>query len=202
MARGDRLLVAVLLLPPGLWLGLRTLRPARARDPRPPSRRTTRTLALLVGIAGGIYGIGGGSLLGPVLVGRGVPVATVAPAALASTFVTSLVGAGTYALLSLTATDQVARTGSWACPAGPKDSSAQHLQPRLPEVGLRLLLAALATGVGVLYTVQVLSRPGRPGPEPPTRGKPRSLLKGGRVRLRFRWRRRMRRPRIRSRDRK
>lgn len=49
-------------------------------------------------MAGGIYKIGGGSLLGPILVGRGAPVATVAPAALASTFVTSIVGAATYAL--------------------------------------------------------------------------------------------------------
>ncbi|CAM5274034.1 hypothetical protein STANM309S_06451 [Streptomyces tanashiensis] len=57
-------------------------------------------------MAGGIYGIGGGSLLGPILVGRGAPVATVAPAALASTFVTS--DAATYALLSLAATGDIA----------------------------------------------------------------------------------------------
>jgi uncharacterized membrane protein YfcA len=49
-----------------------------------------------------MYGIGGGSLLGPILVGRGLPVAKVAPAALASTFLTSLTGALTYAVLALT----------------------------------------------------------------------------------------------------
>jgi len=35
-------------------------------------------LALLVGVVGGIYGIGGGSILGPLLVASGLPVATVA----------------------------------------------------------------------------------------------------------------------------
>ena len=33
-------------------------------------------------VVGGIYGIGGGSLLSPILVGRGFPISTVAPAAL------------------------------------------------------------------------------------------------------------------------
>ncbi|GGV43342.1 TSUP family transporter [Streptomyces griseoflavus] len=155
-----RLLVAALLLPLGLWLGLRTVRPAPARDPRPPSPRVTRTLALLVGVVGGIYGIGGGSLLGPVLVGRGTAVVTVAPAALATTFVTSIVGAATYALLALTTTGDVAP--AWllglSCGAGGLLGGylGAHLQPRLPETALRLLLAALATGVGSLYAVQTL----------------------------------------------
>ncbi|MGY6025395.1 TSUP family transporter [Streptomyces spinosirectus] len=155
-----RLLVAALLLPLGLWLWLRTIRPAPAHDPRPLSPRATRTLALAVGVVGGIYGIGGGSLLGPILAGRGTPVATVAPAALASTFVTSIVGAVTYALLALTATGDVAP--NWflglACGAGGLLGGylGARLQPRLPETALRLLLAALATGVGLLYAAQVL----------------------------------------------
>ncbi|MFJ6438394.1 TSUP family transporter [Streptomyces sp. NPDC091416] len=155
-----RLLIAALLLPLGLWLGLRAVRPASARATRPPSPRATRTLALLVGLVGGVYGIGGGSLLGPILVGRGTPVATVAPAALAATFVTSIVGATTYALLALTATGDVAP--DWllglSCGAGGLLGGylGAHLQPRLPDTALRLLLAALATGVGSLYAVQIL----------------------------------------------
>ncbi|MEV6263976.1 sulfite exporter TauE/SafE family protein [Streptomyces sp. NPDC051784] len=155
-----RLLVAALLLPLGLWLGLRTLRPTSARAPRPPSPRATRTLALLVGAVGGIYGIGGGSLLGPILVGRGTPVATAAPAALAATFTTSVVGAATYALLSLTTTGDV--TPDWllglSCGVGGLLGGylGAHLQPHLPENALRLLLAALATGVGSLYALQIL----------------------------------------------
>jgi hypothetical protein len=38
---------------------------------------------MAVGVAGGVYGIGGGSILGPVLAGRGIPVSEVASAALA-----------------------------------------------------------------------------------------------------------------------
>lgn len=155
-----RLLVAVLLLPLGVWLWLRTVRPAPGRIPSPLSSRATTALALVVGVAGGIYGIGGGSLLGPLLVGRGTPVATVAPAALASTFVTSTVGATTYAALSLTATGDVAP--DWllglSCGAGGLLGGylGAHLQPRLPETALRLLLGTLATGVGALYAVQTL----------------------------------------------
>ncbi|MCK8680746.1 TSUP family transporter [Streptomyces lichenis] len=153
-----RLLVAVLLLPLGLWLWWRTARPAPPRAARPASPRATRVLALVVGVAGGVYGIGGGSLLGPILVGRGAPVATVAPAALASTFVTSVVGAATYALLSLAATGEVAP--DWllglSCGAGGLLGGylGARLQPRLPETALRLLLGTLAAGVGGLYAVQ------------------------------------------------
>ncbi|MFF0550305.1 TSUP family transporter [Streptomyces sp. NPDC004311] len=155
-----RLLIAVLLLPLGLWLLLRTLRPAAGRPARPPSPRATTVLALTVGVAGGVYGIGGGSLLGPVLVGRGMPVALVAPAALAATFVTSVVGAAVYALLSLAATGDVAP--DWflglSCGAGGLVGGylGARLQPRLPETALRLLLGALAAGIGALYAAQVL----------------------------------------------
>ncbi|MGW6362689.1 TSUP family transporter [Streptomyces sp. NPDC055092] len=155
-----RLLVATLLLPLGLWLWLRTVRPVPPSTRDQPSPRATMSLALAVGVAGGIYGIGGGSLLGPILVGRGASVATVAPAALASTFVTSIVGATTYALLSLAATGDVAP--DWLlglfCGAGGLLGGylGAHLQPHLPETALRLLLGTLATSVGALYAVQIL----------------------------------------------
>ena len=57
-------------------------------------------LAFAVGTIGGIYGIGGGSILGPILVGLGFSVFEVAPAALAATFLASFAGVATYALLS------------------------------------------------------------------------------------------------------
>ncbi|MFK4865287.1 sulfite exporter TauE/SafE family protein [Streptomyces sp. CSMPJR101] len=150
-----RLLVAGLLTPLGLWLVARTLRPART-PPRPePSPRAVTALALVVGI----YGIGGGSLLGPVLVGRGMPVAVVAPAALASTFATSVVGAGAFALLSLTGSD-VAPDWSLglACGIGGLIGGylGARLQPRLPDRALRLLLGTLAMAVGGLYVVRGL----------------------------------------------
>jgi uncharacterized membrane protein YfcA len=46
----------------------------------------------VVGVVGGLHGIGGGSVLGPLLVGAGMSVGTVTPAALAPTPVTSVVG--------------------------------------------------------------------------------------------------------------
>ena len=117
-------------------------------------------LALAVGVVGGIYGIGGGSLLGPILVGRGIPVARVAPAALASTFVTSLVGAATYTLLSLASSGDVAP--DWflglACGTGGLIGGylGARLQPRLPETALRLLLGVLATALGTQYALQAI----------------------------------------------
>lgn len=156
-----RLLVAALMLPLGIWLITRTLRPTPPGNRRPePRPRTVTGLALVVGVVGGIYGIGGGSILGPILVGRGVPVVKVAPAALASTFATSLVGAATYALLSLTHRGSIAP--DWqlglACGLGGLIGGyvGARLQPRLPETFLRLLLGTLATALGSLYAANAL----------------------------------------------
>ncbi|WP_407841167.1 sulfite exporter TauE/SafE family protein [Streptomyces sp. DSM 116496] len=156
-------LVAGFLLPLGLWLIARTLLPSRwsgrAREPLSP--RAVTALALTVGVIGGIYGIGGGSLLGPVLVGRGMPVAQVAPAALASTFATSVVGAATYTLLAFSGSGGIAP--DWflglACGAGGLIGGylGARLQPHLPETALRLLLGTLATAVGALYAAQSLA---------------------------------------------
>lgn len=164
-----RLLIAGLLLPLGVWLCARTPLPARRPDPAAsaaagsadPSPAGLTALALAVGVVGGIYGIGGGSLIGPVLVARGLPVARVAPAALATTFVTSVVGAGTYAALSLVGTGDIAP--DWwlglACGLGGLVGGylGARLQPRLPERVLRLLLGALATAIGALYAAQALT---------------------------------------------
>jgi uncharacterized membrane protein YfcA len=91
-APGDRefrFLAAAVLLSLGVWLC--TGRGIRAR-PGWTAGRSLAIAGLLVGVVGGVYGIGGGSLLGPMLVGAGLSVAWVAPAALASTLVTSTVG--------------------------------------------------------------------------------------------------------------
>ncbi|MEU1798219.1 sulfite exporter TauE/SafE family protein [Streptomyces californicus] len=155
-----RLLVAALMLPLGIWLITRTLRPSSPENRRQPRPRTVTGLALAVGVVGGIYGIGGGSILGPILVGRGVPIAKVAPAALASTFATSLVGASTYALLSLAHPGSIAP--DWllglACGLGGLIGGylGARLQPRLPETFLRLLLGTLATALGILYAIDAL----------------------------------------------
>ncbi|MEO3826476.1 TSUP family transporter [Actinomadura sp. B10D3] len=113
-----------------------------------------------VGTVGGVYGIGGGSVLGPILVGRGMPIARVAPAALASTFLTSLVGAVTYAVLSLAAHGDIAPdwSGGFACGLGGLAGGylGARLQPRLPETVLRLCLGLLATALGALCIQQTI----------------------------------------------
>jgi uncharacterized protein len=58
-------------------------------------------ICLLVGIIGGIYGIGGGSIIAPILVTIiGLPVHVIAGAALLGTFVTSVSGVIFYQLLA------------------------------------------------------------------------------------------------------
>jgi uncharacterized membrane protein YfcA len=154
-ARPFRIVAGLVLLAVGTWLISRTLRTPHTH--RPLSDRTILATSLGVGVIGGVYGIGGGSILSPVLVGSGLAVAVVAPAAMAATFVTSIVGALTYAVLALVGDGSIAPdwpTGI-ACGLGGLCGSylGARLQPRLPERGLRLLLGALAVGIAVLYLV-------------------------------------------------
>jgi uncharacterized membrane protein YfcA len=157
-----RLFVATLLFPLGAWLCLRTVRASSGPAPTPPSNRFIVTLALGVGTIGGIYGIGGGSLLSPILVGRGMPVTTVAQAALTSTFVTSIVGAATYLVLALTTTGHdIAPDWTIGIISGLGGLCGgylgAHLQPFLPEKALRIGLGLSAIVTAVLYAIQVLS---------------------------------------------
>ncbi|MGQ4380458.1 TSUP family transporter [Streptomyces sp. SAS_267] len=85
--------------------------------------------------------------------------------ALASTFATSLLGASTYALLSLGHSGSIAP--DWflglACGLGGLIGGylGARLQPRMPETFLRLLLGTLAAGLGALYAS--VRRDGRVG---------------------------------------
>ncbi|GAB2604438.1 hypothetical protein Aab01nite_78110 [Paractinoplanes abujensis] len=157
-----RLVVAAVLLPLGVWLCLRAARPAAAPGPaRPLPDRLVVVLGVGAGAIGGIYGIGGGSLLGPILAGRGIPMAQLAPAVLTSTFLTSVVGAAGYGVLALITTGDIApdwRLGL-LCGAGGLVGGylGAHLQPHLPERALRFLLGGLAAALAVLYIVQALT---------------------------------------------
>ncbi|WP_436528376.1 sulfite exporter TauE/SafE family protein [Actinoplanes sp. HUAS TT8] len=152
-----RLVAAAVLLPLGLWLCTRTLR-ADACDRPPLSRRVILGLSPITGTVGGIYGIGGGSILGPILAGRGIPRTRIAPAALASTLLTSIVGAATYGILALTSSGDIAP--HWIlgllCGAGGLIGGylGARLQPYLPEKALQLLLGVLATILAILYLIQ------------------------------------------------
>jgi uncharacterized membrane protein YfcA len=153
--RTFRIVIALVLLPLGVWL-LSKPRPGSAHHPR-IGPVLVSVMAAATGVVGGIYGIGGGSLLAPALVAGGYPVAEVAPAALASTFVTSCAGALTFAVLD--AAGKGSAGPDWAvglaCGAGGLVGGylGAALQPRLPRRALRLLLGAAATGLAVAYFI-------------------------------------------------
>ncbi len=113
--------------------------------------------SLLVGIVGGIYGIGGGSILAPVLVSMGLSVRAVAPAALAATYLTSIVGVVSYAALSLGGEGDIAPNWVLALFLGAGGLIGGYLgaltQGRLPEQTLRRVLGLLALALGIRYLV-------------------------------------------------
>jgi uncharacterized protein len=150
------LVIAAVLAPLGAWLAFGHSPSGRRTPPAPNDRRIT-ALALVVGTIGGIYGIGGGSLLGPILVGLGFSVVEVAPAALASTFLTSIAGVAAYAILSLRTSGSIAPDWVVGISIGIGGLLGGYLgaslQPRLPEPLLRRGLGLLALGLGIRYVV-------------------------------------------------
>jgi uncharacterized membrane protein YfcA len=97
------LLVAAVLVPLGAWLLLARLPPPGepVRSVHPIPGPALVVLATVVGCVGGIYGVGGGAILAPVLIGSGRSPSQAAPAALAATFVTSAAGVISFTILSV-----------------------------------------------------------------------------------------------------
>jgi uncharacterized membrane protein YfcA len=155
------LVASGVLLPLGLWLMLGSQRRTRARpnlDRR--GRGLVWLLALSVGCAGGIYGIGGGSLLAPILLAAGFSAYEVAPATLAATFLTSIAGIATYEVLQLSHGGTIApdwALGLWLGAGGFVGSYlGARLQSRLPEASIRRLLGLIACLVAVRYVQEGL----------------------------------------------
>ena len=153
----DAFLVVVgcVLVPLGALLLMRAA--AQPRRALAISDAQLIVFSLAVGVVGGIYGIGGGSILAPVLVSMGLSVRVVAPAALASTYLTSVVGIATYAVLSLRGGGNIAPDwvlglflGAGGLIGGYLGAS---LQGRIAEQTLRRVLGLLALVLGVRYLV-------------------------------------------------
>jgi uncharacterized membrane protein YfcA len=148
--------IAAVLVPIGAWLAFGAP-PASGRSAPAPNDRRITALALLVGTIGGVYGIGGGSLLAPILVGLGFSILEVAPAALASTFLTSIVGVIAYAVLSLKHSGSIAPNWVVGLSMGAGGLLGGFLgaglQSRVPEAALRRLVGLLALALGVRYAV-------------------------------------------------
>ena len=90
--RAFYLAAAAVLATLGAMLVLRQPAPAD----RPLRLAFVSPIAACVGVVGGIYGIGGGSFLAPILILGGYTAYAVAPAALLSTLVASVVGVITF----------------------------------------------------------------------------------------------------------
>jgi len=156
------LLVSVVLLPLGIWLvATRAASRRRARPLRLIPAPALVALALLVGCVGGIYGIGGGSILSPILIGSGRPAAEVAPAALASTFATSVAGVVTFTILSTHQRGAIAPAWATGVALGIGGLAGSYtgarIQARLPEELIRRIVGVLVIAIGARYLWSGLS---------------------------------------------
>jgi hypothetical protein len=158
------LVVAAVLIPLGTWLAL--TKPPRPADPERPARSipvpALVALSAAVGCVGGIYGIGGGSILAPALIGSGGKASQVAPAALASTFVTSVAGVITFVILSAHQHGSVAPDWSTGVALGAGGLvgayTGARLQSRMPDLVIRRLIGALVIATGIRYLWSGLDR--------------------------------------------
>jgi uncharacterized membrane protein YfcA len=114
------------------------------------------TLAFVVGIIGGTYGIGGGAIIAPFCIAIfHLPVAVVAGAALVGTFATSVIGVIVYSVLPLP--DGGYAVPDWALGTlfGLGGLAGMYLgaatQKHVPQKVLKLALGLLLWGLGGMY---------------------------------------------------
>jgi uncharacterized membrane protein YfcA len=115
-------------------------------------------LAVIVGIVGGAYGIGGGSIIAPLCVAIfGLPVYTVAGAALLSTFLTSIAGVSFYSIIPAKA--GISTSPDWLlgilfglggilgmyCGA--------RMQKHIPQILIKAMLSLILTSLAISYVL-------------------------------------------------
>jgi uncharacterized protein len=151
------LVIAAVLIPLGIWLALArsTRRSGQSRPPRHIPAPALVVLAVAVGCVGGIYGIGGGAILAPVLIGSRRKPSEVAPAALASTFVTSVGGVIAFTILSLHQHISVAPDWPTGIALGlgglAGGYTGARIQSRMPDLLIRRTLGVLVIAIGAYY---------------------------------------------------
>jgi uncharacterized membrane protein YfcA len=149
--------IALVLVPLGSWLLIRGGQPPKRRRSTVISEPWLIVVALVVGCVGGIYGIGGGSILAPILIGSGRSPREVAPATLAATLVTSIAGIATFVMLS-TSNGEVAPDWGVGLALGVGGLiggyTGARLQPHLPETTIRRLLGLLVLAIGIRYALR------------------------------------------------
>ena len=153
--------VAAVLIPLGAWLALTQVSAARTTRRARLPRAAGGLIAAVAGCVGGIYGIGGGSILAPILVADGRPPSQVAPAALSSTFLTSLAGVVTFTILSAHQHGSVAPNWPTGIALGVGGLAGGYvgarLHARMPEALIRRLLALVVVAIGVRFLVAGLT---------------------------------------------
>jgi uncharacterized protein len=154
--RAFEAVIAAVLIPLGSWLvaGMGRSR-IESTQPLRLAPVTLTVIAALVGCAGGIYGIGGGSILAPILISSGRSPAEVAPATLTSTLITSIAGVVTFVLLATHLRGSIAPDWGVGLALGIGGLGGGYLgarlQPRLPEAAIRRLLGLLVFAIGARY---------------------------------------------------
>jgi hypothetical protein len=145
-------IIAVVLIPLGTHLVVRRTATnpsgAAALLPLVP-------IAAVVRCVGGIYGIGGGSIQAPILIGAGQSPTDIAPATLASTFATSIAGVATFLVLAGLDGGSVAPDWGIGVALGVGGLIGGYcgarIQPRLPEEAIRRLIGSIVAAIGVRY---------------------------------------------------
>ena len=145
-------IIAVVLIPIGTHL---VVRRTAANPSGAAALLPLVPIAAVVGCVGGIYGIGGGSILAPVLIGAGQSPTDVAPATLASTLATSIAGVTTFLVLAGAHSGSVAPDWGIGAALGVGGLIGGYrgarIQPRLPEEAIRRLLGGIVAAIGVRY---------------------------------------------------
>ena len=149
--------IAFVLVPLGSWLLVRGGDTPTARRSTVVSEPWLILIAVVVGCVGGIYGIGGGSILAPILISFGRSPREVAPATLAATLATSIAGIATFVVLS-TNNGSVAPDWGVGLALGVGGLiggyTGARLQPHLPEATIRRLLGFLVLAIGIRYALR------------------------------------------------
>jgi uncharacterized protein len=153
------IVVAAVLVPTGLSL-IAGRRGGRHDGGAEPPAGLLMAISFPVGVIGGLYGIGGGSLLAPVLLWFGYSAYAVAPACLTTTFATSIVGVAAFQVLAASQSSWAGAAPDYAVGvalgAGGLLGSfiGARLQHRLPERGLQILLGLVLIGAAVAYMIE------------------------------------------------
>lgn len=155
--RAFLIVIAVVLAPLGATLVLGRTRRRRPQTSLPGA--AVSACAFVTGLIGGVYGIGGGSLLGPLLAYLGFSLYVIAPAALTTTFVTSVIGVFAYVLLELIkGDDAIAPEWMLGLSMGVGGICGSYLgarlQHRVPEAALRRLLGVICLLLAARYAIE------------------------------------------------